>query len=74
MFTVILILILFLPAAFLPLALDTFVTGTDLDEMGISLESSDDTFPVHGCQLTGLLPASDNCEVWDISEPLHACQ
>jgi len=44
MFASIFILILLLPAAWLPLALDTFFSSTDLDEMGISLEISGDTF------------------------------
>lgn len=64
------ILILFLPAAFLPLALDVFVSSADLDEMGVSLENSDDTFPMQGDELAGFLPASNRCETWEISESL----
>jgi hypothetical protein len=67
------ILILLLPAAFLPVALDAFVSDTDLDEMGISLENSDDTFSMQGYELVGLLPVS-NCDTWEISEPLQVCQ
>jgi len=74
MFASIFILILFLPAAFLPLALDTFASSADLDEMGISLESSDDTFPMQGYELVSFLPASKHCDRWEISEPLKVCQ
>lgn len=74
MFASTLILILFLPAAFLPVALDTCVSNTDLGEMGISLESSDDTFPRQGYELVGFLSASNHCEAWEVGEPLRACQ
>jgi hypothetical protein len=60
MFASIFILILLLPAVCLPLALDTFFSSSDLDEMGICLESSDDTLPIQE-------------DVWGISKPLHAC-
>ncbi len=72
--TTVFILILFLPAACLPLALETFFSTADLDEMGISLESSDDTFPMQGYELVGFLPASNNSDIWEISEPLQTCQ
>lgn len=74
MFATIFILILFLPAAFLPVALDTFTSGADLEDMGISLESSGDTFPMQGYELVGFLPVSQNCESWELNEPLQACQ
>ena len=74
MFTSIFILILLLPAAFLPLALDTFFSSSELGKMGISLESSDETFPMQGYELVGFLPASNNSDVWEISEPLQTCQ
>ena len=61
--TIVFILILFLPAAFLPMALDTFVSSSDLDEMGISLENSDDTFPMQGYELADFLPTSNHFEV-----------
>lgn len=54
------ILILLLPAACLPLALDTFFSRADLNEMGISLENSDDTFSIQE-------------DVWGISKPLQTC-
>jgi hypothetical protein len=72
--TTVFILILLLPAACLPLALDIFASKTDLDEMGISLESSDDTFPMQGYELVGFLPASSPCEAWETNEPLQVCQ
>ena len=73
------ILILFLPAAFLPVALDAFTSSADLDEMGISLESSDDTFPMQGYELAVVPPISNNISdsggyVWDISEQFQTCQ
>jgi hypothetical protein len=68
------ILILFLPAVCLPLGLDIFFSSTDLEEMGIALESSDDTFPMQGYELIGFLPASNRCDAWAISEPLQTCQ
>ena len=79
MFASIFILILLLPGVCLPLALDTFFSSADLDEMGISLESSDDTFFMQGHQLVGLPPASSNCKgfdgwVWEISEGSQICQ
>jgi hypothetical protein len=73
MFASIFILILFLPAAFLPVALDTFVSSPDLDEMGILLENSDDTFPMQGYELAGFLPTANHCEAWEISESLQTC-
>lgn len=72
MFAGILIFILFVPA-FLPIVLATFVSESGLNEMGISLGSTDDTFPMQGYELTGFLPVSDNCDVWIISEPLQTC-
>ncbi len=72
--TTVFILILFLPTACLPLALDIFASKTDLDEMGISLENSDDTFPMQGYELVGFLPASNRYDAWEISEPLQTCQ
>lgn len=61
MFASIFILILLLPTACLPLALDTFFSISDLDEMGISLESSYDMFPIEE-------------DVWGISKPLQMYQ
>jgi len=40
MFTLILLLILFLPGAFLPVALKTLFTSHDLNEMGVYMEDS----------------------------------
>ena len=74
MFASIFILILFLPAAFLPVVLDTFISNADLDEMGISLENSDDTFPTQGYELVGFPPASSKCEAWEFNEPIRICQ
>jgi hypothetical protein len=74
MFTSIFILILFLPAALLPLGLSTFLSAGELEEMGISLESSDDTFPMQGYELAGFLPTSNNCEVWEIREQFQPCR
>lgn len=68
------IFIFFLPAAFLPLALDTFASSTERETMGIVLENSDDTFPMQGYELVGFLPVSQNCESWEFNEPLQACQ
>lgn len=73
MFTSIFILILLLPAACLSLALDTFFSTTQLSEMGISLKNSDDTLPMQGYELVGLIPSSNNNNVWEISEPLQTC-
>ena len=72
--TIVFILILFLPAAFLPVVLDTFSSSADLDEMGIVLENQDDTFPMQGYELVGFLPVSNQCDTWDVSETLQACQ
>ena len=40
MFTLVLILILFLPGAFLPMALKSLFSSEDLIEMGVCLEES----------------------------------
>ena len=68
------ILILLLPAVCLPLALDTFFSSSDLDEMGISLESSDDMLPIQGYELVGFLPASSPCEAWETKKPIFIGQ
>jgi hypothetical protein len=68
------ILILFLPAAFLPLVLDTFFSDSDLGEMGICLESTDDTFPMQGYELVGFFPTLNHCDAWETNEPLQVCQ
>jgi len=73
MYTSIFILILLLPAVCLPLALETFFSSADLEEMGISLEGSDDIFPMQGCEPVGFLPASNNSDVWEVSEQIQAC-
>ncbi len=62
MFASIFILILLLPAACLPLTLDTFFSSSDLDEMGIFLENSDDMFPMQGYELVDVFPISNSCE------------
>ena len=62
MFASIFILILLLPAACLPLVLDTFFSSSDLNEMGISLENSDDMFPMQGDELVDVFPISNSCE------------
>jgi hypothetical protein len=74
MFASIFILILLLPAVCLPLTLNTFFSSSELGEMGISLESSDDTFPMQGYELVDLLPTSFNCEVWEIHETCQVYQ
>jgi hypothetical protein len=74
MFASIFILILFLPAACLPLVLDAFFSDSDLDEIGICLESSDDTFPMQGYELVGFLPTPNRCDTWETNEPLQVCQ
>jgi len=68
------ILILFLPAALLPVVLDAFVSSSDLNEMGIVLENQDDTFTMQGYDLVGFLPISNQCDTWEISESLQTCQ
>ena len=68
------ILILFLPAAILPVVLDTFASSADLDEMGISLENSDDTFPMQGYELVGVLSLAQKCDAWEVNQSLQACQ
>jgi hypothetical protein len=73
MYTSIFILILLLPAVCLPLALNIFFSSADLEEMGISLEGSDDIFPMQGCELVGFLPVSNNSDVWEVSEQIQAC-
>ena len=65
--------IFFLPAAFLPVLLDVFTSRANLNEMGISLENADDTFPVQGYELVGFLPVSQKCDVWEFNEPLQTC-
>ena len=60
MFASIFILILLLPAVCLSLALDTFFSSSDLDEMGIFLENSDDMLPIQA-------------DVWGISKSLQTC-
>ena len=47
------ILILFLPTAFLPVAIKTFFTSGELDEMGICLEDSQ---TMQGCDDTAHVP------------------
>ena len=54
--------------------LDAFVSSSDLDEMGVVLENSDDTFPMQGYELIGFLPVSNQCDTWEINETLQACQ
>ena len=67
MFASIFILILLLPAVCLPLALDTFFSSADLDEMGISLKNSDDTFSVQGYELVDILPVVLGVWNWESS-------
>lgn len=74
MFASIFILILFLPAALLSIALDAFVSCCDLNEMGISLQNPDDTFPMHGYELVGFLSVSNHGDVCEVSEPLRTCR
>lgn len=64
------ILILFLPAAILPVALDMFVSNCDLDEMGISLEDTDDIFPILADELAGFVSLSSQGDVFELNEPL----
>ena len=72
------ILILFLPAAFLPLALDMFFSSTDLSEMGVCLEKPEGSFLVKRRELIGILSQSNNCEdagcLWEITNQLQVCQ
>ena len=67
MFASIFILILLLPAVCLPLALDTFFSSADLDEMGISLKNSDDTFPVQRYELVDIPPVVLGVWNWESS-------
>jgi len=53
--------------------LDAVVSISDLDEMGIVLENSDETFPMQGYEFVGFLPDSNRCEVWEISESPQIC-
>jgi len=62
MFASIFILILLLPAACLPLALEAFFSSADLKEMGISLENSDDTHPMQEDGLVDVFPVSNSCK------------
>jgi hypothetical protein len=71
--TTVFIFILLLPAAFLPLWLNSF-SSAELKEMGVCLETSDDTFPMQGYELDGVLPTSNHCDAWDLSKPLQSCQ
>ena len=72
--TSIFILILFLPAALLPLGFDTLFSAADLDEMGVCLESHDDTFLMQEYELFGFLPTPNRCDTWETNEPLQICQ
>ena len=85
MLTSIFILILFLPAAFLPLGLSTFFSSNDLDEMGICLERPENwisiqsiiSMPSH--EPGDTFQKSIGCEdairyVWETSEGLQVCQ
>ncbi len=73
MFISILILILLLPFAFLPLALDMFFSSDELSEMGIYLENSeaahlqlvavDSSRPCNG---------ETACQLWNVTEQLAA--
>jgi hypothetical protein len=61
------------------LALETFFSSSELGEMGICLETSDDMVPMQKYELVGLLPTSNNCEdsdgcIWEISEGPQICQ
>ena len=71
--TSIFILILFLPAALLPLGFDTLFSAADLDEMGVCLESHDDAFLMQEYELVGFLPATKHCDTWEVKEPLQTC-
>jgi len=62
MFVSIFILILFLPTVFLPLGLTTFFSADELNEMGIYLETSYDTFPMQRYDLVDIFPVSNGCE------------
>lgn len=68
------ILILFLPAAFLPLSLDTFFSNSELEEMGVCLERSTEPLLVQRYELVGFLTVSTNYESWEIGESLRSCQ
>lgn len=78
MFASIFILILFLPAACLPLAFDIFFSSSELDEMGICLETPDESFPTQGDELVGFHPTANHCKnadgcVWEIRKELQTC-
>lgn len=64
------ILVIFLPAAILPVALDAFVSICDLDEMGISLENTDDIFPLPAHELVGIISVSSQGHVVELNELL----
>ena len=66
--TSITLLILFLPAACLPLVLVLFSSNSELEEMGILLESSDDTFPMQGYEPVGFLREAIHCDRWKINK------
>jgi hypothetical protein len=52
------ILILFLPVAFLPAAIKTFITPGELDKMGVRL----DGYPsIQGCNDTTHIPDENQC-------------
>lgn len=57
------VLALFLPAAFLPLALSTHFTPAALDEMGVCLESSELTHESENAQ--------SSCKDQPISNPIQ---
>jgi len=62
MFTSIFILILFLPVACLPLVLEIFFSDSDLDEIGICLESPDNIYLMQGYELVGFLSVPPKCD------------
>jgi hypothetical protein len=57
MFILIIILILFVPAAFLPMTLETFFSSNELSEMGVCLENIDASISDHqGIQSNAVAP------------------
>jgi hypothetical protein len=69
MFISILILILLLPFTFLSLALDTFFSSDELDEMGISLGNSE-AFPSQSVTVDLPKPycTENTCQLWNVTE------
>jgi hypothetical protein len=73
MFISILILILLMPFAFLPLALDMFFSSDELSEMGIYLENSEAAH-LQPVAADSSKPCSSEtiCQLWNITKQVAA--